>query len=872
MFDFFFKRSASKKKQPSPNPISAQNPQNLAAAAESAKLSAMAKADSFKENEAGAVAFILQCDFADARLKAAAHIHTLPALEKVQKAMRNVDRRVAKLMQGRLDALQQQEALNTKMQECLVQAQRLLQEPHLMPNQVAELDRKWQSLETIAVSDQASFDNIRTKLSERLAAQTDLQRSVLDTLNKLRSLGTLPEMLAPAEILQKVEQLEADMLQHQASPEMASLPKQLLIDFSQEQQRIKTDLQQKQTMLEQRFAAVHARQEILATWEATDPASLLMPDLRRTWRNLPTLLNDVEALAPLQARFDVLIEQISIANPPPELPTMPAEERVREENPQENSPEVKKQFSEVLEALEKALEDGYVQAASEHDKALRAAPLKSVRPSDTQSHRLGHARSELSRLQGWAKWGGNVSREELIKTVEELPTQALSVTDLAKKVGSLRERWKSLDAASGPAPRSLWERFDAVCNLAYEPAAAHFKKLAEERQQNMETAQTMIAQVRQFASDSGLEATEMPALQLQDWKNIAVFCQRSGHAWHRLGIIDRKDRKRLDVEFKAAMAVLEAPLAAQQQIEIQRREALIAEVEQINAADRSALKALQGCQERWQELAKSLPLERRDEQALWLRFRSACDSVFARRKESAEVADAGRKQNAILKEAICAELEAALSDAECDPAKQLRESRSAWDGIGPLPRASESAIIQRYESALTALQARRDAVQRVKLEAQSQALRAKMQLCQAIEAAVVNGLPLQDDWVAQWQALPVLKSEFEQPMQRRFDAAVNALQSGNSKYAGELEQNRVELSQELLRLEILAGQDSPPELARERLKMQVDVLQLSLRTGQKALGQEERFMRLCSLPAMADDQTKQRIDQLLNNMSALAAS
>jgi hypothetical protein len=867
MFDFFFKRSASKKKQPSPNPVPTQKPQSLAAATESAKLSAMAKADSLKEDEAAAVDFILQCDFADARLKAATHIHTRPALEKVQKVMRNVDRRVAKLMQARCETLQQNEALNKKMQECIEQAQRLLQEPHLMPNQVAELDRKWQSLGAPVVSDQAIFDNVRTKLSGRLAAQTALQRAVLDTLTKLRSLDSLPEMLAPAEILQKVEQLEADMLQHQASPEMASLPKQLLIDFSQEQQRIKSGIQQKQAMLEQRFAAVHARQEMLATWEAADPASLLMPDLRRAWRNLPAL-NDDQVMEPLQARFDGLIEQISLANPAPELPAIQPEERARDDVSQD----VRKQFSEVLAAMEKALENGYVQAASEHDKALRAAPLKMVRPSDTQAHRLGHARSELIRLQGWAKWGGNVSREELIKTVEELPAQALEVTELAKKVGSLRERWKSLDAASGPAPRSLWERFDAACNLAYEPAAAHFKKLAEERQQNMETAQAMIAQVRQFASESGLEAAEMPALQLQDWKNIAVFCQRSGHAWHRLGMIDRKDRKRLDAEFKAAMTVLEAPLAAQQQIEIQRREALIAEVEQINAADRTALKALQGCQERWQEQAKSLPLERRDEQALWLRFRSACDSVFARRKESAEVADAGRKQNAILKEAICAELEAASGDAECDVAKLLRESRAAWDRIGPLPRASESAIIQRYESALAALQVRLDAVHRIKLEAQSQALRSKMQLCQAVEAAVVNGLSLQDDWVAQWQALPVLKSEFEQPMQRRFEAAVNALQSGNTKYAGELEQNRVELSQELLRLEILAGQDSPPELARERLKMQVDVLQLSLRAGQKALGQEERFMRLCSLPAMADEQTRQRIDQLLNNMSALAAS
>jgi DNA repair protein SbcC/Rad50 len=866
MFDFFFKRSTSKKKQLSPILVPEQSPHSLAVAAESAKRSAMAKADSFQEDESAAAAFILQCEFADARLKAAAHIHAKQVLETVLKAMRNVDRRVTKLMQARLDALQQQETLHKKMQECIEQAQRLIQEPHLVPNQVAELDRRWQSLGSLPASGQTTFETARAVLSDRLGAQTALQRAVLDTLTSLRSLSSLPELLAPVEILQKIEQLEVDMARHQASPELLSLPKQLLANFSQEQQRIKDNLHQMQAALEQRFAAVNARQEILAVWEAAEPASLVMPDLRRAWRNLPEL-NDSEALLPLQARVEALIGLVEEAIPPAELLLIQPEEPATEVDLQEG----KKQFSEVLEAMEKALQDGSLQAASEHDKTLRAAPLKFVRPSDTQARRLGNARGELNRLQGWAKWGGNVSREELIKAVEELPAHALAVTELAKKVGSLRERWKSLDVASGTAPRSLWERFDAACNVAYEPAAAHFKKLAEERQQNMETAQAMIAQVVQFSSDSKLVGG-IPDLSLQEWKNVAVFCQRTGQAWHRLGIIDRKERKRLDTEFKAAMAILEKPLADQQQIEIRSREALIEEVEQIDAADRSALNALRGCQERWQEQAKSLPLERRDEQALWLRFRSACDDVFARRKESAEVADAGRKHNATLKEALCAELEAALEDTHCNAAQLLRNSRAACGLIGALPRATENAINERYHAAFAALQARLDAAQKVELEAQSQALRGKLHLCQTVEAAVINNLPLQDDWAAQWEALPTLKAEFEQPMQRRFDAAIGALQSGDKEYAGELEQNRFELSQELLRLEIFAGHDSPSEFARERLKMQVDVLQLSLREGQKAVGQEAWFMRLCSLPALVDDQTRLRIEQLLSSMSSLSSS
>jgi hypothetical protein len=53
-----------------------------------------------------------------------------------------------------------------------------------------------------------------------------------------------------------------------------------------------------------------------------------------------------------------------------------------------------------------------------------------------------------------------------VKVVEELPALGLAMSELAKKVGSMRDRWKALDAVSGHAPRSLWERFDRACTTA----------------------------------------------------------------------------------------------------------------------------------------------------------------------------------------------------------------------------------------------------------------------------------------------------------------------------------------------------------------------------------------------------------------------
>ncbi|MFD2273213.1 hypothetical protein ACFS07_24735 [Undibacterium arcticum] len=60
-------------------------------------------------------------------------MHSEPMLEQLYQAMRNADRRVAKLMQTRLDAIRHQSAVASKAQTCIARAQALIQLPSLMP-------------------------------------------------------------------------------------------------------------------------------------------------------------------------------------------------------------------------------------------------------------------------------------------------------------------------------------------------------------------------------------------------------------------------------------------------------------------------------------------------------------------------------------------------------------------------------------------------------------------------------------------------------------------------------------------------------------------------------------------------------------------
>ncbi|WP_395399927.1 hypothetical protein ACHMW6_22045 [Pseudoduganella sp. UC29_106] len=147
MFEFLFKRPGEKGADTQAD-APAQNGQDAAGngapngAAD--RRSAQAElARSLAGNEETAVELILNSEFADVRLAAAEHVHSQPALEKVQQAMRNTDRRVAKLMQGRIDAIRHQQAEQRQADACIAQAQRLLQDEKLTPNQVADLDRQW---------------------------------------------------------------------------------------------------------------------------------------------------------------------------------------------------------------------------------------------------------------------------------------------------------------------------------------------------------------------------------------------------------------------------------------------------------------------------------------------------------------------------------------------------------------------------------------------------------------------------------------------------------------------------------------------------------------------------------------------------------
>ncbi len=848
MFDFFRKRigrAASNAARVDP-----VEPAAIAEVSVSDREIALARVAELADDEPAAVDFILQCEFADARLLAAEHVYSRPMVERVLQAMRNSDRRVVKLMQGRLDYCRQWEADEQQANHCITQARQLVSSPHLTPNQVADLDRAWQKIQHVAPPLQHTFDNPRSRLQQRLAEQADLQRRVLDALAQVRNWMSDDAFVVSADAMQQLSVLEQQVVQQRASAEAASLPKNLLPEFAQ----AVTDLRQALLRIAQSEEGIAARRTLLAQWEAAAPASLTEAAIMQAWRAAPAL-PDQRLIQPLQARLDMLLLQIKQSHIAQQDAGHPV------------NPDLQNQFAAGLARLEQALQEGALQAAAEQDRVVRSLDQKLARPSAEQTANLTRLRAELVRLQGWARWGGNVSREELLHAAMSLPAQSLAVAELARKVGSLRERWKSLDISAGPAGKDLWQRFDLACTAAYAPAAAHFKQLADERARNAAKAQTLIDECSSFASAFLVDGSEPEQL---DWKAAATFLDRMRQAWRQLGTLDRKDKKRLDLAFDAALDRLAEPLAAQRSREVAQREKLIAEAANLNPQERGTLDAVRDLQERWQQHSRAMPLERRQEQQLWQRFREQCDTVFAKRKEVALAADTDRRQHLAEKTALCARLEAAQSGPDTSIRQLLRDTRTAWNQIGSVAHAAERAIEDRYRQAEQSLQRRLEDAKRHELAACLQALQIRLHSCQALEQllATMAAVPADQLMRAQneWAGLASAGTQYEDLLQTRFAAAITAAQAQDRDYALSLESQRGLLLDELLRLEILSGLDSPAEFSRRRLQLQVAGLQSSLKTGQKqpVTNESEQLSALCRLPALIDQQTSQRIERILD--------
>ena len=199
------------------------------------------------------------------------------------------------------------------------------------------------------------------------------------------------------------------------------------------------------------------------------------------------------------------------------------------------------------------------------------------------------------------------------------------------------------------------------------------------------------AEALRAVGDPAEAARQLRDLQ-EEWKKVAAGPRDQGQAlWRRFKTAIDEVRGRTDAFFETQAQARSENLHRKIAL-CERAEALAESTDWIATAD--AIKALQA---EWKTIG---PGPRKDEQAAWERFRTACDRFFTRRHEDLAQRKHAWSENLAKKEALCVRAETLAESSHWEAAaSELKRLQSEWKTIGPVRKNKSELIWLRFRAA-----------------------------------------------------------------------------------------------------------------------------------------------------------------------------
>jgi hypothetical protein len=703
------------------------------------------------------------------------------ALSAIEHASRNRNKRVNREARARQkthrEARQQQQSLFDRAQELIQAAERI--------NGLAEHAPRDLTARTLIDEQWAALSASWAVATSTVAAQQPWpQLPPLD--------ASVPRQAAPEDI-----QTDPD---EPASPDpAAAVPAAALDDVAASAQAAaaKGAAELEQAQQTAAAAAAEAAAAALVRLEAAEPQrAALLATAAPAADAAP--LDRLEALAAARREASALRKQIDWPNAQPEpesLQALKAWEQAQqqaERAAREALGPVRDQVAEDIVTLQGLIDEGATRKAQTlHASIRRAHPERLGLPKSAMAA-LNAASGTLRQLGTWAAFATSPKRDALLEAMTAAADKPIEAPLQAERIKELRRDWQALGPPRGEQERDAQARFDAAAERAFEPCKAYYDGLAEAREAN---AQARAAICDQLASY--LEGTDWRSA---DFGAAEQILREARNGWREHHPVPRKQEKALSDRFEGLQGQLHDRLKHFWDANAAAKQKLIDQVTALASADDTALadrlNAAKTAQRDWQNIGR---VPRKQDQALWQDFRTACDTLFSQRDAAQQ--EANRAADAAAEEARALLRDFAVASAEATPTSADAATLRTFEN--------------RFKSALAGVPAR--ARRPLTDDAEVETARYRGLLARARQAAQAEALDQRASWDAQLAANPAAAPA---------DAPDGLF--GNS--AGPVEETA--LRDFAVRAELWADVASPAEDAARRLELKVAALSAALGTGE----------------------------------------
>ena len=291
---------------------------------------------------------------------------------------------------------------------------------------------------------------------------------------------------------------------------------------------------------------------------------------------------------------------------------------------------------------------------------------------------------------------------ELIAHVSKLIVEETSIKKILMSVKKYQEDWRNIGPVAKEASEDIWNRFKAEVDKVYDFIKAKSAEMEEERNKNLEAKKELLAKAKELA--------DLKSVRIKDWMEKTTVSNELMEAWKKIGHVPIAMRDQVWNEFREARNTFYnnknhffKAMHAERNANLKAKESLCETAESIaaNPIDwNKQTEQLKKLQEDWKKIG---PAPDKVNDAVWRRFRTACDSFFEKKAERYASVKEEQTQNLEAKKAIISKLEA-LANTEIENAfQELKQIQSEWNGIGYVPANAKEEINKKYNDLLDKL-------------------------------------------------------------------------------------------------------------------------------------------------------------------------
>ena len=334
-------------------------------------------------------------------------------------------------------------------------------------------------------------------------------------------------------------------------------------------------------------------------------------------------------------------------------------------------------FVEIEEAF-KAIYNSYKKERSEYNRQLEAEAEKNL-----------------------------ALKEAVIEDLKALLEKQEDVNETFPMFRDIQDRWRAV----GPVPpqnyRNINETYQLYVEQFYDMVKINRELRDLDFKKNLEAKEEFCANAEALAESEDV---------VEAFKEL----QKLHEQWKEYGPVAKEHREAIWERFKAATAVINRKyqthfetIKQQQADNLAKKTALCEKVEEIAAREvdgsnqwNAFSKEIEDIQQEWKAIGYA---SRKDNQKIYDRFRAACDSFYARKRDFNMEYKEGMNANLEKKIAICEQAEQLKTSTDWNKTSdQLISLQKQWKEIGAVPRKKSELLWKRFRAACDEFFAERD--------------------------------------------------------------------------------------------------------------------------------------------------------------------